>query len=165
LDYELKRQYNDLASVGSAPVGMAAVLKLWPITWFTYGSDVPFGSTVSFAEGIARLGLTDHDLKLIQRGNAERLFPRFAQLLVIGLRDYNAASIYGDVPIRRRSKIRYEAEIATALLAVILICVSPSNGTARSMENRHFYSVDGTRFRNGRVRNKCSRIADRKCVC
>jgi hypothetical protein len=77
---------------------MAAVLKLWPITWFTYGSDVPFGSTVSFAEGIARLGLTDHDLKLIQRGNAERLFPRFAQLLVIGLRDYN-----GGIDLWRRT--------------------------------------------------------------
>ena len=57
---------------------MAAVLKLWPITQLTYGSDVPFGSTVAIAEGITRLGLTDADLKLIQRGNAVRLFPRLA---------------------------------------------------------------------------------------
>jgi predicted TIM-barrel fold metal-dependent hydrolase len=78
LDYELKRQYYDLASVGAAPAGMAAVLKLWPVTQLTYGSDVPFGSTVAIAEGITRLGLTDSDLRLIRRGNAERLFPRFA---------------------------------------------------------------------------------------
>jgi predicted TIM-barrel fold metal-dependent hydrolase len=78
LDYELKRQYYDLASVGSSPAGMAAVLKLWPITQLAYGSDVPFGSTVGIADGINNLGLTDADLKLIQRGNAVRLFPRFA---------------------------------------------------------------------------------------
>ncbi|HKN11406.1 MAG TPA: amidohydrolase family protein [Pseudomonadota bacterium] len=78
LDYELKRQYYDLASIGSAPAGMAAVLKLWPITQLTYGSDVPFGSTVAIAEGITKLGLADTDLKLIQRGNAVRLFPRLA---------------------------------------------------------------------------------------
>jgi 6-methylsalicylate decarboxylase len=78
LDYELKRQYYDLASVGSNPAGMAAVLKLWPITQLTYGSDAPFGSTVAIANGIAGLGLSEADLKLIQRGNAARLFPRFA---------------------------------------------------------------------------------------
>jgi 6-methylsalicylate decarboxylase len=78
LDYELKRQYYDLASVGSAPAAMAAVLKLWPITQLTYGSDFPFGSTVAIAEGITRLGLSDSDLKLVQHGNARRLFPHFA---------------------------------------------------------------------------------------
>jgi 6-methylsalicylate decarboxylase len=78
LDFELKRHYYDLASVGSAPAGMAAVLKLWPITQLTYGSDAPFGSTVEIGEGITKLGLSDADLKLIQRGNAARLFPRLA---------------------------------------------------------------------------------------
>jgi 6-methylsalicylate decarboxylase len=78
LDYELKRHYYDLASVGAAPPGMAAVLKLWPITQLTYGSDAPFGSAVEIAEGITKLGLSDADLKLIQRGNAARLFPRLA---------------------------------------------------------------------------------------
>jgi predicted TIM-barrel fold metal-dependent hydrolase len=78
LEYELKRHYYDLASVGSAPAAMAAVLKLWPITQLTYGSDEPFGSAVAIAKGITQLGLGDADLKLIQRGNAARLFPRFA---------------------------------------------------------------------------------------
>ena len=78
LDYELKRQYYDLASVGSAPAGMAAVLKLWPITQLTYGSDAPFGSATGIADGIQKLGLADADLAAIQRGNALRLFPRYA---------------------------------------------------------------------------------------
>jgi predicted TIM-barrel fold metal-dependent hydrolase len=77
LDYELKRQYYDLASVGSSPPGMAAVLKLWPITQLTYGSDAPFGSATGIAEGITKLGLAEGDLKLVQRGNALRLFPRY----------------------------------------------------------------------------------------
>jgi predicted TIM-barrel fold metal-dependent hydrolase len=78
LDYALKRQYYDVASVGSAPAGMAAVLKLWPMTQLTYGSDAPFGSTTGIADGIKKLGLSDADLGAIQRGNAARLFPRFA---------------------------------------------------------------------------------------
>jgi 6-methylsalicylate decarboxylase len=78
LDYELKRQYYDVASVGSAPAGMAAVLKLWPITQLTYGSDAPFGSATGIATGITKLGLSDADLKAIQRENAARLFPRYA---------------------------------------------------------------------------------------
>jgi len=78
LDYELKRQYYDLASVGSAPAGMAAVLKLWPMTQITFGSDAPFGSAVGIAGGIQKLGLADADLAAMQRGNAARLFPQFA---------------------------------------------------------------------------------------
>jgi len=78
LDYVLKRQYYDLASVAMNPAGMAAVLKLWPITQLTYGSDEPFNSTVGVANGIAKLGLPADDLALIHRGNAVRLFPRLA---------------------------------------------------------------------------------------
>src|SRR5579885_832741 len=75
---ELKRQYYDLASIGAAPIGMAAVLKLFPTTQLTYGSDVPYGSTTQIADGIAALGLSERDLALIWRGNAARLFPQFA---------------------------------------------------------------------------------------
>ena len=78
LDYELKRQYYDLASVGSAPAGMAAVLKLWPMTQLTYGSDAPFGSTVGIAQGITKYELSDADLRMIRRENALRLFPGYA---------------------------------------------------------------------------------------
>ena len=47
------RQYYDVASVALNPAGMAAVLKLWPSTQITYGSDAPFGSTTSIVEGAA----------------------------------------------------------------------------------------------------------------
>ncbi|HUB94709.1 MAG TPA: amidohydrolase family protein [Stellaceae bacterium] len=78
LGYELKRHYYDVASVGAAPVAMAAVLKAWPITQLTYGSDTPFGSATAIATGITKEGLSDADLAAIQRGNAARLFPRYA---------------------------------------------------------------------------------------
>jgi predicted TIM-barrel fold metal-dependent hydrolase len=57
---------------------MAAVLKLFPITQLTYGSDAPFASATQIAEGIVKLGLAAADLRKVQRENALRLFPRFA---------------------------------------------------------------------------------------
>jgi 6-methylsalicylate decarboxylase len=75
---ELRRQYYDLASIAPSAVGMAAVLKLFPVSQLTYGSDVPYGSTTAIADGIAALGLSDSDAQLIWRGNAARLFPQFA---------------------------------------------------------------------------------------
>jgi predicted TIM-barrel fold metal-dependent hydrolase len=76
-DYELQRQFYDVASVAVNPAGMAAVLKLFPISQITYGSDAPFGSTVQIADALTKLGLADKDLRAIQRENALRLFPRF----------------------------------------------------------------------------------------
>ncbi len=75
---EIRRQYYDLASIGSAPIGMAAVLKMLPVSQLTYGSDAPFGSSVEIAQGITRLGLSETDVAAIRRGNALRLFPRYA---------------------------------------------------------------------------------------
>ena len=76
-EYELQRQYYDTASVALNPAGMAAVLKLWPSTQITYGSDAPFGSTTSIVEGLANLDLAPALLQAIHRDNALRLFPRF----------------------------------------------------------------------------------------
>jgi predicted TIM-barrel fold metal-dependent hydrolase len=76
-DYELQRQYYDVASVAMNPAGMAAVLKLWPSTQITYGSDAPFASTTGIVEALAKLDLAPALLQAIHRGNALRLFPRF----------------------------------------------------------------------------------------
>ena len=76
-EYELQRQYYDVASVALNPAGMAAVLKLWPSTQITYGSDAPFGSTTSIVEGLSKLELAPELLQAIHRDNALRLFPRF----------------------------------------------------------------------------------------
>jgi predicted TIM-barrel fold metal-dependent hydrolase len=75
---EVRRHYYDLASIGPSTIGMAAVLKMLPTTQLTYGSDVPYGSTTGIADGVAALGLSEADLRLIWRDNAARLFPQFA---------------------------------------------------------------------------------------
>jgi predicted TIM-barrel fold metal-dependent hydrolase len=76
-EYELQRQYYDVASVAMNPAGMAAVLKLWPSTQITYGSDAPFGSTTGIVEALMKLDLAPALLQAIHRDNALRLFPRF----------------------------------------------------------------------------------------
>jgi 6-methylsalicylate decarboxylase len=76
-EYELQRQYYDVASVALNPAGMAAVLKLWPSTQITYGSDAPFGSTTCIVEALMKLDLAPALLQAIHRDNALRLFPRF----------------------------------------------------------------------------------------
>jgi predicted TIM-barrel fold metal-dependent hydrolase len=76
-EHELLRQFYDVASVALNPAGMAAVLKLFPISQITYGSDAPFGSTTQIADALVKLGLGDRDLRAIQRDNALRLFPQF----------------------------------------------------------------------------------------
>ena len=76
-EYELQRQYYDVASVALNPAGMAAVLKLWPSTQIIYGSDAPFGSTTGIVEALMKLDLAPALLQAIHRDNALRLFPRF----------------------------------------------------------------------------------------
>jgi 6-methylsalicylate decarboxylase len=76
-EYEIRRQYYDTASVALNPAGMAAVLKLYPASQITYGSDAPFGSTTGIAEALVKLDLDPAVLSGIQRNNALRLFPRF----------------------------------------------------------------------------------------
>jgi 6-methylsalicylate decarboxylase len=77
-EYEIRRQFYDLASVATNPAGMAAVLKLFPITQITYGSDAPFASTVQIADAIAKFDISESDRRAIEYENARRVFPRFA---------------------------------------------------------------------------------------
>ena len=75
-EYELQRQYYDLASVAFNPAAIAALRKLFPTSQFLYGSDEPFNSTVAIAGAVQKLDFSDDDLRAIRRGNALRLFPR-----------------------------------------------------------------------------------------
>ena len=77
LEFELRRQYYDLASVGFNPAAMEGLRKLLPMSQFLYGSDEPFNSTLQMADSVSRLGLSANDLQAVQRDNALRLFPRF----------------------------------------------------------------------------------------
>jgi predicted TIM-barrel fold metal-dependent hydrolase len=77
-EHELRRQYYDTASIAMNPAGMAAVLKLFPASQITFGSDAPFASTTGIAEALTKLDLAPQVLAGIRRDNALRLFPRFA---------------------------------------------------------------------------------------
>jgi len=77
LEYELRRQYYDLAGVGFSPAAMAGVLQLYPISQLLFGSDEPFNSTTQMAAAVNNFGLAAGDLRAIQCGNGLRLFPRF----------------------------------------------------------------------------------------
>ena len=76
-EYELRRQYYDLASVGFNPAAIEGLRKLLPTSQFLYGSDEPFNSTVQMAGSVSTLGFLASELQAIQRDNALRLFPRF----------------------------------------------------------------------------------------
>jgi predicted TIM-barrel fold metal-dependent hydrolase len=74
--HELQRQYYDTASVAN-PVALAAITKFVPMTQVLFGSDFPFWPVSVAAEGLAQYGFSEHDLRLIERENALRLFPKY----------------------------------------------------------------------------------------
>ena len=79
LEYELQRQYYDLASIGFNPAATEGLRKLLPISQLLYGSDEPFNSTMQMAASLQQLSFSVGELQAIQRDNALRLFPRFQQ--------------------------------------------------------------------------------------
>jgi predicted TIM-barrel fold metal-dependent hydrolase len=76
VDHELQRQYYDVASIGFNPAGMSGLRRLLPPSQLLYGSDEPFNSTVQMSKALAALDFTADELTALQRGNAQRLFPR-----------------------------------------------------------------------------------------
>jgi predicted TIM-barrel fold metal-dependent hydrolase len=77
IDYELRRQHYDLASIARNPAGIAAVLKLFPVSQLLFGSDAPFHMPAEVLESLSQHGLSTDDLRVIQRDNARKLLPRF----------------------------------------------------------------------------------------
>jgi 6-methylsalicylate decarboxylase len=75
-EYELSRQYFELASIGFNPAGIAGLRKLVPNSQLLYGSDEPFLSTVQMTSALQKLDFSADELAAIQRGNAARLFTR-----------------------------------------------------------------------------------------
>jgi len=75
-DYELKRQYYDLASIGFNPAGIAGLRRLLPISQLLYGSDEPFNSTVAINKSLQQIDFTPDESRAMRRTNAVRLFPR-----------------------------------------------------------------------------------------
>jgi predicted TIM-barrel fold metal-dependent hydrolase len=79
----LERLYYDVA-LSAHPVPLAGLRRLAPIGQILFGSDWPFSPEPAVARTIAQLEasteLSESDARAIARENAERLFPRLAQL-------------------------------------------------------------------------------------
>ena len=76
VEFEVARQYYDLASIGSNAAAIAGLRQLLPNSQLLYGSDEPFNSSVKTAAAIKALGFPAGELQAIQRDNAVRLLPR-----------------------------------------------------------------------------------------
>jgi predicted TIM-barrel fold metal-dependent hydrolase len=74
--YELKRLYYECAHA-TYPVSLAALLKFAPSSNILFGTDYPAEPMESTLRELDRAGLSPELLRAMQRGNAERLFPRF----------------------------------------------------------------------------------------
>lgn len=76
VDYEVRRLYFDTAHASKAPA-LDALKDVVPISQILYGSDVPLREYPLTDEGLdVYPGFSPADWRAINRGNAERLFPR-----------------------------------------------------------------------------------------
>jgi predicted TIM-barrel fold metal-dependent hydrolase len=76
VDYEVKRLYFDTAHASKVPA-LDALKDIVPISQILYGSDVPLREYPLTDEGLdVYAGFSPADWRAINRGNAERLFPR-----------------------------------------------------------------------------------------
>ncbi len=79
--HELKRLYYDVAQQASLE-GLAPLMTLVSADQVLFGSDYPWappGMMAQTVAGLAAFGFQPDELQAIERGNALRLFPRFAQ--------------------------------------------------------------------------------------
>lgn len=77
---DMKRFYFDTA-LSSTPVGLPSLLAFADPTHITFGSDFPYASTTvsrMFTAGLDAYPLDEKQRYAINRGNAEKLFPRLA---------------------------------------------------------------------------------------
>jgi predicted TIM-barrel fold metal-dependent hydrolase len=76
VEYEIKKLYFDTAHASKAPA-LDALKDLVPVSQIIYGSDVPLRNYDLTDPGLdAYPGFSESDWKAVNRGNAERLFPR-----------------------------------------------------------------------------------------
>ena len=75
--YELKKLHYDIANSTNASA-MSALMNLVPTSQILFGSDTPYVPIAATANGLDKMTLPDDVRAAINRGNAEKLFPRFA---------------------------------------------------------------------------------------
>ncbi|HLK46645.1 MAG TPA: amidohydrolase family protein [Bryobacteraceae bacterium] len=75
-EYEIRRFYYEVAH-GAGKPGLDALKELVPVSQILFGSDVPIRNYELTTDGLDRFtGFSGADRDAINRGNAERLFPR-----------------------------------------------------------------------------------------
>lgn len=78
LMYELRKFYYDTGQAYQRPL-LLSYKNLVPISQIVFGTDFPFRGATVTAQGLRENGdFTDAELFAIERGNALKLFPRFA---------------------------------------------------------------------------------------
>jgi predicted TIM-barrel fold metal-dependent hydrolase len=76
VEYEFKKLYFDVAHGAGRPA-LEALKALVPVSQILYGSDVPLRKYELTDRPFEQYdGFSINDLRAINRGNAERLFPR-----------------------------------------------------------------------------------------
>jgi predicted TIM-barrel fold metal-dependent hydrolase len=75
--YELRRQYYDTAQA-SNPVAMGALRQVVPVTQIVYGTDYWYRTAEETARGLTTNKVFNaEELRMINRGNVERIIPRY----------------------------------------------------------------------------------------
>jgi len=74
---ELKRFYYELAQAAH-PMAVASLRQLVNVSQILFGTDYPYRTTADIAKGLGKCGFSASELQRINRGNALKLFPRFA---------------------------------------------------------------------------------------
>ena len=76
VEYEIKKLYFDTAHASKAPA-LDALKDIVPVSQIMYGSDVPLRNYELTDPGLdVYPGFSESDWRAVNRGNAERLFPR-----------------------------------------------------------------------------------------
>ena len=76
VEYEIKKLFFDTAHASKAPA-LDALKDIVPVSQIMYGSDVPLRNYDLTDPGLdVYPGFSENDWKAVNRGNAERLFPR-----------------------------------------------------------------------------------------
>jgi len=74
----LKRWHYDTAQA-SHPFAMSSITKLVNVSQLLFGTDFPYRNAEDHVKGLRNCGFSDADLKAIERGNAEKLLPKYAR--------------------------------------------------------------------------------------
>jgi predicted TIM-barrel fold metal-dependent hydrolase len=75
--YHLRRFYYDTAQSTTA-IQLQALKTIAGVSQIVFGTDYPFGATAAkHVQGLRECGFIPDELRSIQMGNAQRLFPKY----------------------------------------------------------------------------------------